>query len=57
MWLHHAQREAGAPHTLEWKWRPSFVCDTDRTHFEVLNENQERVILREHSRRQKEARE
>ena len=27
--------EAGAPHTLEWPWRATWVCSGNPAHFEI----------------------
>ena len=50
-----ARSLADAPHTLEWDWRPTFVCDKDKTHAEVLSPDENEAALREHARRRGEA--
>jgi hypothetical protein len=30
-----ALNEAGAPHTLEWPWRATWVCRKNPAHFEI----------------------
>lgn len=28
-------KDAGAPHTLEWMWLPTWVCGENAAHFEI----------------------
>jgi hypothetical protein len=46
MYFHNVQEVAHAPHTLEWRWRPTWVCAKDSTHFQVLTAGGRGQILR-----------
>ena len=46
MQLRDARREAEAPHTLEWPWLATWVCDRDRAHDEVVAEPEYRNLGR-----------
>ena len=39
-------QEAAAPHTLEWPWWATWVCDKDPAHIEVLAASAESAPLR-----------
>jgi hypothetical protein len=36
MLLHEPLREAEAPHTLEWPWHATWVCEQNSAHIEVI---------------------
>jgi hypothetical protein len=39
-------KEAGAPHTLEWPWHPTWVCGDNAAHFEIGTAEDEREAAR-----------
>ena len=47
MSFHPRQKEAPAPHTLEWEWRATWVCEKDPAHVEVLTWDEEKALLRQ----------
>ena len=46
MRFHPRQPEASAPHTLEWPWRATWVCDKDTAHFEVATDDEDAAVSR-----------
>ena len=46
MKFHPRQREADAPHTLEWPWHATWVCEKDASHFQVATSREELAELR-----------
>src|SRR5215471_9827161 len=41
MTFHERSDEAHGPHTLEWPWYASWVCERDSTHFQVIGPAEE----------------
>ena len=41
MRFHPRQQVAPAPHTLEWPWQATWVCDNNSAHFEVATATDE----------------
>jgi hypothetical protein len=37
MQFREAMRAAPVPHTLEWPWLASWVCDRDEAHYELVH--------------------
>jgi hypothetical protein len=51
MACHHRQKEASAPHTLEWPWRATWVCQVNPAHIEVVTPAEEKALSGRSGRR------
>ena len=40
MLLHEPPNEANAPHTLEWPWYATWVCEQNSAHIQVITATQ-----------------
>ena len=39
-----ALNEVGAPHTLEWPWRATWVCEANPAHIEIATPAEEKAL-------------
>jgi len=44
MRFHPRQTEASAPHTLEWPWRATWVCQANPAHIEIATPAEEKAL-------------
>ena len=45
------QKEAAGPHTLEWPWRATWVCQANPAHIEVATPAEEKALAGRSRRR------